>query len=99
MFIDLSKAFDTVDHTVLVQRLKCIGITGHALEWYVNCQIEPSVLRQIGKAGVPQGSILGPLFLIIYINNIRRHIATAGVLFFMWTILFSILVLNSSQTK
>jgi hypothetical protein len=36
MLIDLSKAFDTVDHTVLVQRLKCIGITGHVLQWFVN---------------------------------------------------------------
>ena len=36
VFIDLSKAFNTVDHTVLVQRLKCIGITCHAPEWFVN---------------------------------------------------------------
>ena len=33
---DLSKAFDTVDHAVLVQRLKCCGITGHALDWFIN---------------------------------------------------------------
>lgn len=36
VFIDLSKAFDTVDHAVLVQRLKCCGITGHALDWFIN---------------------------------------------------------------
>ena len=36
VFIDLSKAFDTVNHAVLVQRLKCCGITGHALDWFIN---------------------------------------------------------------
>ena len=36
VFIDLSKAFDTVDHAVLVQRLKCCGSTGHALDWFIN---------------------------------------------------------------
>ena len=36
VFIDLSKAFDSVDHTVLLQRLKCCGITGHTLDWSIN---------------------------------------------------------------
>lgn len=36
VFIDFSKDFDIVDHTVFVQSLKCIGITGHAMEWFVN---------------------------------------------------------------
>ena len=36
VFIDLSKAFDTVDHAVLVQRLKCCGMTGHVLDWFSN---------------------------------------------------------------
>jgi methylaspartate ammonia-lyase len=36
VFIDLLEAFDTVDHAMLVQRLKCCGITGHALDWFIN---------------------------------------------------------------
>jgi retron-type reverse transcriptase len=77
MLIDLSKAFDTVDHTVLVQRLKCIGITGHVLQWFVNYMSNRTQFNN--KAGVPQGSIVSPLLFIIYINNIGRHIETVDV--------------------
>lgn len=86
VFIDLSKAFDTVDHAVLVQRLKCCGITGHALDWFINylsnrtqCVMADGCKSIEVCSGVPQGSILGPQLFILYINNIGDLIETADV--------------------
>ena len=73
IFLDLSKAFDTLDHAILLSKLEACGITGTAHQWindyfrnkmqYVQIDDSKSdALRQI--CGVPQGSILGPLFLL-----------------------------------
>ena len=79
IFLDLSKAFDTIDHNILLYKLKHYGFRGVVYEWfvsylenrkqYVSFKNNKSDLMNI-ICGVPQGSILGPLLFILYVNDI-----------------------------
>ena len=78
LFLDLKKAFDTVDHEMLVRKLIVYGIDGIELEWfrsylrfrqqYCSLNGHKSSLLQV-TCGIPQGSCLGPLLFILYLND------------------------------
>ena len=90
VFFDISKAFDRVWHKGLIYKLQNIGITGSLLLWIENYLFsrkqkvllngKESVILSI-NAGVPQGSILGPLFFLIFINDIVAEVECSIKLF------------------
>ena len=90
VFLDISKAFDKVWHDVLIYKLKSNGISGNLLNFFENYIFNrhqrvtlngtESSWRSI-SAGVPQGSVLGPLLFLVYINDLTENIKSQMRLF------------------
>ena len=83
-FIDLRKAFDTINHDILMVKLRSLGCTTSSLKWFASYLSGRTQRVYLNKAfskpqsvvsGIPQGSILGPLLLSIYVNHMASSVS------------------------
>ena len=97
IFIDLSKAFDTLNHSMLIEKLSRYGIRGTSLNWFrsylhgrsmrakctsnITGKLEYSTFHPL-EYGTPQGSCLGPLLFLIYINDLQHSIMDSSAILF-----------------
>ena len=97
VFLDLSKAFDSLEHTVLLNKMYKYGIRGVAYDWFesyltgrqmrVKCKVTSTGRTEYSEYmdvtyGTPQGSCLGPLIFLIFTNDLYRHLVYSSAILF-----------------
>ena len=84
------KAFDTIDHSILLEKMRCLGFVGKTIAWYTSYLTDRSFIVNVGKessspsklsCGVPQGSILGPLLFLLYVNDMPQAVNSELLLY------------------
>ena len=90
IILDLQKAFDTVNHKILINKLKALGLNQIAINWFVSYLRDREQIVDIAgtysqtcniTCGVPQGSILGPLLFLIYVNDMKAAVNCKLILY------------------
>ena len=90
VLIDLQKAFDTIDHSILLEKMSCLGFAGKTIACYTSYLTNRSFIVNVGKefsspsklsCRVPQGSILAPLRFLLYVNDMPQTVNSELLLY------------------